>query len=34
MYFDIAIILFSFPSSLKFHKVVPLLQTCSTYKFV
>jgi hypothetical protein len=29
-----SLILFSFPSFLVFHRVVPLLQTCSTYEFV
>jgi hypothetical protein len=29
-----SIILFSFPSFSKYHRVVPLLQTCSTYEFV
>jgi hypothetical protein len=29
-----SIILFSFPSFPMFHRVVPLLQTCSTYEFV
>jgi hypothetical protein len=29
-----SIILFSFPSFPKFHRVVPLLLTCSTYEFV
>jgi hypothetical protein len=35
-YFDIVdtVILFSFPSSPKFHGAIPLLQTCSTYEFV
>jgi hypothetical protein len=27
-------LLFSFPSFLKFHRVVPLLQTCSTSEFI
>jgi hypothetical protein len=36
MYFDAvdSIILFSFPSFFGFHRVVPLLQTCFTCKFV
>jgi hypothetical protein len=29
-----SVILFSIPSSPKFHRLVPLLQTCSTYKYV
>jgi hypothetical protein len=35
MYYDIAdVIAFFFLSFPKFHSVVPLLQTCSTYMFV
>jgi hypothetical protein len=30
----IALLFFSFPSFLEFHRVVPLLQTCSTTEFV
>jgi hypothetical protein len=30
----LSIILFSFPSSPEFHRIVSLLQTCSTYNFV
>jgi hypothetical protein len=33
-YYWWSIILFSFPSFPEFHRAVPLLQTCSTYKFV
>jgi hypothetical protein len=33
-YYWSSIILFSFPSFLQFHRVVPLLQTCSTFEFV
>jgi hypothetical protein len=33
-YYWCFIILFSFPSFPKFHRVVPLLQTCSTFEFV
>jgi hypothetical protein len=29
-----SIILFSFPTSPEFHRVVPVWQTCSTYEFV
>jgi hypothetical protein len=29
-----SIILFFFPSSSDFHRLVPLLQTCFTYKFI
>jgi hypothetical protein len=30
----LTIVLFSFPSSPKFHREIPLLRTCSTYRFV
>jgi hypothetical protein len=33
-YYWCSILLFSFPSFPKFHRVVPLLQICSTYEFV
>jgi hypothetical protein len=33
-YYWCSIILFSFPSFPEFHRVVALLQTCSTYEFV
>jgi hypothetical protein len=33
-YYWCCIIIFSFPSFLEFHRVVPLLQTCSTLEFV
>jgi hypothetical protein len=33
-YYWCSIILFPFPSFPKVHRVVPLLQTCSTYEFV
>jgi hypothetical protein len=33
-YYWCSIIFFSFPSFHEFHRVVPLLQTCSTSKFV
>jgi hypothetical protein len=33
-YYWCSIILSSFPSFPEFHRVVPLLQTCSTYEFV
>jgi hypothetical protein len=34
LYYWCSILLFSFPSFLTFHRVVPLLQTCSTSEFV
>jgi hypothetical protein len=33
-YYGCSIILFSFPSFPKFPRIVPLLQTCSTFQFV
>jgi hypothetical protein len=33
-YYRCSIILFYFPSFLKFRRVVPLLQSCSTFEFI